>query len=167
MFKFAVFDMFHVIGAISVANVVAMDIRRGSFTVAAANAWIITLLQRLVDQAQRLADIVLVVDNAPCHRRLDEVFANSDAVLLRLGPYSPMLNPCETIWSKLKMIVKQRIAVPIVNAPGLAQQRLEYLEGVVNDSKGEIVAGDCARAAHHTTTFHAPALALDDMNVGQ
>ena len=44
--------------------------------------------------------VVIVLDNAPAHNQTEtrlagELGDNSDIVLLRLGPYSPMLNPCK------------------------------------------------------------------------
>ena len=70
-----------------------------------------------------LDELVLVVDNAPCHHRLNEVFENNGAQLIRLGPYSPMLNPMEGIWSK----IKSHISIPQVTGPNLQEQRLQYL----------------------------------------
>jgi transposase len=44
--------------------------------------------------------VVIVLDDAPAHNQTDtrlaeELGEHSDLVLLRLGPYSPMLNPIE------------------------------------------------------------------------
>jgi hypothetical protein len=108
-----------------------------------------------------------VADNAPCHSRLAAVFENSDAVLLKLAPYSPMLNPVEQIWSKVKMHVKAHIEVPIVVGRALKEQRLQYLEGLMRDAKNILTARDCGRAVQHSTTFYEAALNLQDMNIGQ
>lgn len=157
----------HVIGAISAAGVVAMERRRGSFTALLANEWIQRLMRTWEELGNRLSDLVIVCDNAPCHSRLEVVINVTEATLLRLGPYSPMLNPIETIWSKLKMGVKTNLRVPEVVAPGIQEQRLQYLEEIIDISKETIMGGDCARAAQHSTTFHAAALALEEMPVGQ
>ena len=56
---------------------------------------------------------MLVIDNAPCHRRTEDVFRDpefSECHLLRLGPYSPMLNPIENVWSKIKSIAKKELS---------------------------------------------------------
>ncbi|KAE9039114.1 hypothetical protein PR001_g5211 [Phytophthora rubi] len=55
--------------------------------------------------------VVIVLDNAPAHNqvelRLEEVIAeHGDLELLRLGPYSPMLNPIEGWFSVFKAKVK-------------------------------------------------------------
>ncbi|POM74901.1 Hypothetical protein PHPALM_8064 [Phytophthora palmivora] len=53
--------------------------------------------------------MVLVLDNAPCHCRAEQGFEETeflDATLLRLGPYSPMLNPIKNVFSTFKTAVK-------------------------------------------------------------
>lgn len=157
----------HLIGAISTAGVVTMERRRGSFTANLAYNWAITLLQHWQEMGNQLVDLVIVCDNAPCHSRLEEVTNGTGATLLRLGPYSPMLNPIETIWSKIKCFTKTHLRVPQVVAPGVVEQRLVYLEEIIDAAKETITGGDCARAMQHTTIFHAPALAMEDMLVGR
>ena len=55
----------------------------------------------------------MVVDNAPCHSNIEEVFSEEEFLgceALRLGPYSPMFNPIEQVWSLIKAYVKQELA---------------------------------------------------------
>ena len=55
----------------------------------------------------------MVVDNAPCHSNIEEVFSEEEFLrceVLRLGPYSPMFNPIEQVWSLIKAYVKQELA---------------------------------------------------------
>lgn len=47
------------------------------------------------------------------------------------------------------------------------EQRLVYLENIIDQAKNTIVGGDCARAAQHCTIHHAAALAMGDMPVGR
>lgn len=157
----------HLIGAISAAGVVTMERRRGSFKSTTANVWLTTLLQQWQDMGNELADLVIVCDNAPCHANFETVVNGTAATLLRLGPYSPMLNPIEAIWSKIKTHVRGHLRVPNVAGPGVAEQRLLYLEELIDQAKDTIVGGDCARAAQHTTVHHAAALALQNMPVGR
>lgn len=156
----------HVIGAISLTGVLKMDTRRGSFTADLANNWVQSLIEEWTQSGNQLADLVIVVDNAPCHSRLEQVFQGIPATLLRLAPYSPMLNPIETIWSKVKSHVKANLLVPSVQAPGVTEQRIQYLMNVIDGAKGSIQAVDCARAVQHSTALHPAALAMEDMNVG-
>ncbi|POM71545.1 hypothetical protein PHPALM_11873 [Phytophthora palmivora] len=61
-----------------------------------------------------LTDMVLVLDNAPCHCRAEQGFEETeflDATLLRLGPCSPMLNPIENGFSTFKTAVKSFMIV--------------------------------------------------------
>nr|CAI5868543.1 unnamed protein product [Callosobruchus analis] len=64
----------HLIGAISPAEVVTMERRRGSFSSDSANIWITNLLQRWQDMGNELGDLVIVCDNAPCHKLLYRVW---------------------------------------------------------------------------------------------
>jgi transposase len=157
----------HLICAISGAGVLCMERRRGSFRNQTANEWLQTMLRRWQENGNELKDLVVVVDNAPCHSRLEDVITGTDAVLLRLAPYSPMLNPVETIWSKIKAFVKTNLRVPNVNPPGVVEQRLVYLEGIVDQAMNTIVGGDCARAVQHTSVHHPAALGMDNMQVGR
>ena len=91
----------------------------------------------------------------------------TEATLLHLGPYSPMLNPIKNIWSKIKSYVKTHLRLRQVVPPGVGQQRLVYLEELIDQAKDTIVGGDCARAAQHSTIHHVAALALQDMPVGR
>nr|CAI5832429.1 unnamed protein product [Callosobruchus analis] len=92
---------------------------------------------------------------------------NEVATLLRLGPYSPMLNPIENIWSKIKTYVKTHLRVPQVRGIGIVEQKLLYLEEIMDSAKETIVGGDYARAVQHTTIFHAACLLLQNMQVGR
>lgn len=157
----------HLIGAIGTSGIIQLDRRRGSFKADSANEWVQRLLSRWEDSGNQLSDLVVVCDNAPCHSRLERIFDNSAATLLRLSPYSPMLNPIETIWSKIKTEVKSNMTVPTAYPPNVGEQRLAYLEGVIDNSKTQISTADCSRAIQHTTTFHPKALALEDMPVGE
>jgi transposase len=69
----------------------------------------------------QLEGLVIVCDNAPCHSRLEAVTNGTTVTLLRLGPYSPMLNPIEAIWSKVKCYTKTHLRVPQVVAPGVIE----------------------------------------------
>lgn len=156
----------HLIGAISTAGVVAMERRRGSFTAQLANAWVTRLMQQWQDIGNELEDLVIVSDNAPCHSNLETVINGTAASLLRLGPYSPMLNPIETIWSKVKAYAKNNIRIPSVTGPGLMEQRLVYLEEIIDQAKNTVAGGDCARAVQHCSIHQAVALAMNNMPVG-
>lgn len=156
----------HLIGAITTSGVVVITKRRGSFTTIAAREWMEEVLSTWVDRGNSLEDLVVVCDNAPCHSSLTSLFENSPADLLRLGPYSPMLNPIENIWAKIKSHVKSAIGIPTVEGPGVGEQRITYLEGLIDDAVPTVTNSDCARSAQHSTSFHASVLNLEDMSPG-
>ncbi|RHY87780.1 hypothetical protein DYB35_008985 [Aphanomyces astaci] len=56
--------------------------------------------------------VVIVLDNAPAHSQTESrVVQHDDMTLLRLGPYSPMLNPIESCFSVLKARIKSYLAL--------------------------------------------------------
>ena len=73
---------------------------------------------------------VLVCENSPVHSRFDLAAQEHGFNLLRLGPYSPMLNPIENVWSVVKAHIKRFNRVPVVEGSGVINQRLEYLERI-------------------------------------
>ena len=156
----------HLICGLTAAGVVNITLRRGSFTAAAAKEWMKDVLDRWVEIGNDLQDLLVVCDNAPCHSRLNEVFADSPAMLLKLGPYSPMLNPVESIWSKVKAHVKSTIRVPVVEGPAVGEQRIAYLENAIRNATAAITNGDCARAVQHASSFYVNVLGLHDMHPG-
>lgn len=73
--------------------------------------------------------VVMVIDNAPCHSRMESLLENDDLkhhILLLLSPYSPMLNPMETVWSQNKSVVKEI---------------LEKYEIMMNPRRGKTIMG--------------------------
>ena len=83
----------------------------------------------------QLVDLVIIADNAPCHRSLENMLTNTPAKLLRWAPYSPMLNPIESIWSKVKTYVKGHLGIPEVTPPGVVEQRLVHFREHHRSSK--------------------------------
>lgn len=143
-----------------------MTPRRGSFTAATANEWMQSVLDRWVATGNSLRDLLVVCDNAPCHSRLHLLFDDSPALLLKLGPYSPMLNPVEAIWAKVKAHVKSAVRVPVINPPGVTEQRIVYLERCIDDAVETIRNSDCSRCVQHSTSFHSDVLQMRDMRPG-
>ena len=156
----------HVIGAISCEGIVMMTKKRGAFKSETCKDWIVDLLSAWERTGKQRSNLVLVCDNAPCHSRIDDVLSGG-ATLLRLAPYSPALNPIETVWSTLKTHVRRELRVPQVQGFGVGEQRLAYLEEVVQSSLNQLNDQICVRAVQHSTTFHADVMALNDLRVGQ
>ncbi|KAG6614226.1 Replication protein A 70 kDa DNA-binding subunit [Phytophthora cinnamomi] len=98
----------HVIACISENDLAFSERRFGSFTSDKCNEFMQRLV-RHISLTTPLNDVIIVADNAPFHANVEDVFkeeAFSEAKLLRLGPYSPMLNPIENCFSTFKAMVK-------------------------------------------------------------
>jgi len=156
-----------VIGAMSCDGIVKMNTRRGSFKNEDCNLWVRDMLVNWENSGKDVNNLVIVCDNAPCHSRLNVAVQGTGAVIHHLGPYSPMLNPIETIWSILKSGVKANLRVPVVEGAHVGEQRLQYLEGIVQNAIPLIPNNACTRAYQHTTTFHAAIMAMEDVQVGK
>ena len=79
-------------------------------------------------QRQYGGPVVMVVDNAPYHSNIEEVFSEEEFLwceVLRLGPYSPMFNPIKQVWSLIKAYVEQELVAKIVSI--LAVERRDGL----------------------------------------
>lgn len=156
----------HVICALSAYQMIYMTRRRGAFKSDIAKAWLLEMLDNL-PPGITVDTVVVVCDNAPCHSKFEECLIDKPGLTIcRLGPYSPMLNPVETIWSKMKAEVKQRMRVPQVRPPGVGEQRLQYVEALIDDAMGRITVQDIVNSCQHSQGFFQRALNLEDMNVG-
>lgn len=156
----------HMIGAVSSFGKELIEIRRGAFKWQNANQWLELLATTVSQRGVPLKEVVVVCDNAPVHSRFEEVADEMGFTLLRLGPYSPMLNPIENIWSVVKAAIKRFNRVPVVNGPGVIEQRLHYLESLIAGAEQEITPYLCSQAIGHSHAFHRKALAEEDMQVG-
>jgi transposase len=100
----------HVIGCISEQGLVYYEVPFGSNRHKNTNEFIRRFLRHVRDSTEfDLSNMALVLDIAPCHCRAERVFEETeflDATLLRLGSYSPMLNPIENEFSAFKSAVK-------------------------------------------------------------
>ena len=114
-----------------------------------------------------ISKVVLVCDNAPCHSTVDELEDDFPGLTVQqLGPYSPMLNPYEKIWSKMKSHIKQHMRVPAIAHPRVGEQRLQYVEQKIDDAMGTINHQDCARCCQHAQGFFEAVLRNEDMASG-
>ncbi|KAG3108903.1 hypothetical protein PI124_g11882 [Phytophthora idaei] len=123
-----------------------------------------------------LDEVVVVLDNAPCHISAKDVFEEEefqDAEMLKLGPYSPMLNPIENVFSAYKSVGKCFLAQQrpvILRVPEdtiITEHRARYFELAADPLFAEVVTPDlCNRAFCHSLHHHQRALRFEDMEVG-
>ncbi|KAH9119453.1 hypothetical protein LEN26_007956 [Aphanomyces euteiches] len=125
-----------------------MKHRRGSYTNERANEWLRDMMREAKTYFNGLDDVLVIFDNAPCHSRIEHVFEEQEfqhASLFRLSKYSPMLNPIENLWSKVKsrvkILLRQGLAA-FLGPPPVDQQitrteyRLQYLEHCAEQALG-------------------------------
>ncbi|DAZ98445.1 TPA: hypothetical protein N0F65_001146 [Lagenidium giganteum] len=108
----------------------------------------------------------LIIDNAPCHSRLGVVVANPEfsmVTLLRLAPYSCMLNPIENVFSAFKAHAKRYMRAR--QARLLATPQGETIRA---DRTRMLVeaANSCLPAFNHTVGFCYRAMHEEDMPMG-
>ncbi|KAG2944316.1 hypothetical protein PC115_g435 [Phytophthora cactorum] len=121
--------------------------------------------------------VVTVLDNAPAHnqtetRLVEELGEHSDLVLLRLGPYSPMLNPIEGCFSVFKAKVKAFLAAHRQRMfdqgafLSLTEARMTLLEDAANSSIRCINRHLVTSMALHCQRALADALKMEDIQYG-
>ncbi|KAH9093370.1 hypothetical protein LEN26_018334 [Aphanomyces euteiches] len=118
--------------------------------------------------------IVIVLDNAPAHSQTEvRVVQHDDMTLLRLGPYSPMLNPIESCFSVLKANIKGYLArhTSAMFERGEYQtylsRRMTLLEDAARESLSCITQPLVIREVVFCQRNVERALNLDDMVYGQ
>ncbi|KAE9048820.1 hypothetical protein PR001_g3686 [Phytophthora rubi] len=161
----------HVIACIGKGGVVHYETKLGSNKYQHSNEFIRNTLRKFAD----VSNVVVVLDNAPCHARAEAVLAEAEfaaATLLRLGPYSHMLNPIENVFSAFKSAVKdfmtERRAEIIAVPPGItmkAHHQRFLLEAAETLFPRVATAQLCASCYRHTLRFHVKVAALEDMHV--
>jgi transposase len=88
-------------------GVVHYETHRGSVQQSTMNDFLYATWEKIVStEAEPMPHVVFVLDNAPCHRGVEDVFESLELTLLKLGPYSPMLNPIENCFSVYKAMMK-------------------------------------------------------------
>ncbi|KAG6948673.1 hypothetical protein JG687_00015329, partial [Phytophthora cactorum] len=147
----------------------------GSFTAELANEFIRHFL-RHIRTTTSLDEIVVVLDNAPCHTSTKDVFEEEefqDAEMLKLGPYFTTLNPIENVFSAYKSAVKRfltRQRPAILRVPEnttIIEHRTRYLELAADPLFAKVVTPDlCNRAFCQSLHHYQRALRFEDREVG-
>lgn len=92
----------------------------------------------------------LIQDNAPIHR--SSFTPNASHIITNLPPYSPCLNPIESVFSKLKRHVRSQLSImdlTIMNDEG----RLHLLKGIVDNAFSGQDYNDLSSYYHHIKKF--------------
>ncbi|GMF45632.1 unnamed protein product [Phytophthora fragariaefolia] len=126
--------------------------------------------------------IVIVTDNAPAHSGVESLarrmLAEDGVVnfyrleILRLGPYSPMLNPIEGCWNSLKARMKKHLAdrkeemMVRGDYDTYKEHRLAIMKEAVETSKGVITRRLVWRFERHCLRLCFVAEREEDMKLG-
>ena len=119
-----------------------------------------------------------MIDNAPSHRDAESVINGEEGVkLLRLPPYSPMLNPIENVWSFFKSDIKHRMTDAFISmmddncarqkGMSLTAYRMSMMESMCDDAMSLISSNVCQRACSHQSVALARAMKKENMEVGR
>ena len=120
--------------------------------------------------------VVIVIDNAPCHLRIEEILNEEEFKrnkILRLAPYSPMLNPIEQVWSVVKANVKGNLAENAYQMfdndstkhLSIREFRLQFLERSIQEAISLTDPDLCSQNIGHIQGKLASALAEEDMKL--
>ena len=118
--------------------------------------------------------VVIICDNAPCHSGLESTFArreNENYELLRLGPYSPALNPIGGIWSALKSVIKEKMRLTYSNMlngytgrlTSKTEWRMRYLEDIAVEARSVIRPDHCFQMVTHVKQRYMDVLQFRDL----
>jgi transposase len=117
--------------------------------------------------------VVLVIDNAPAHSRSEILVPTLPTLaIIRLGPYSPMLNPIENCFSVLKASIKRfmtehrREFFTTGTFSSYRAQHADVLQQAVNESIGSIAPLLVSQMEGHCLRSRRIALNLGDMEYG-
>ncbi|KAH9118437.1 hypothetical protein LEN26_012100 [Aphanomyces euteiches] len=163
-----------IIACIGRAGLVYFKKKYGSNTAVAMIESVRELLDHLA-MTIPLDDVVVVMDNAPCHRQIEQAFQGDPRghpTLLRLGPYTPMLNPIESVFSVFKADVKKTLRerrqelLTIPPNTTIKAHRSRILEQAADAAIHVITPTLCWKCITHTQKFYDAVMNLEDVKVG-
>ena len=76
-----------------------------------------------------------------------------------------MLNPVETILGKMKAVLKQRMRGPQVQPPRVGEQRLAYVQWLIDEFMGLITVQDIVNSCQHAQGFFRTGHGSGSMNL--
>ena len=135
----------HCIGAMTSSQMVKFTTRRGAFKADDFKEWML----QLIDDCNEKGIILptFIIDNAPAHSRaeqvldIEQVAIEHNVEILRLGPYSYLLNPIELLWSCFKNYVKESLRERMMMLSGassngltLTEMRMQAMEEIAQTS---------------------------------
>lgn len=161
----------HCIGAMTSTRMVLFTTKRGSFNSQTCQEWFRELIETC--NTQGIENPTFIVDNAPAHCRLEEVIAEyEDTQLLRLAPYSYLLNPIELVWSSFKSHVKRELRERMREIlqmqrnrqqQSMQEQRMLALEEIARVAIATITPVMLTRFVNRVEQYYAAAVRQEDL----
>lgn len=161
----------HCIGAMTCSKVVLFTVRRGSYNAEDCKQW----FQQLIEEChlQGLQNPTFIVDNAPAHSRLEDLLdENPHVQILRLAPYSYLLNPIELLWSSFKSHVKRQLRhrmLALMNVErhpihgSMTEQRMQALEEIANSAITQATPANLLSYVNRVERYYAMAVREEDL----
>jgi len=167
----------HIIGAISQNGLEYWEKRRGHYKKEEACNFVKRLIRTIVGNGTLAQNIVIICDNAPCLSNIERVLLEPEfqlCTILRLGPYSPQLNPIEAVWSFTKEKFKSLHAVrknAMMEGTGrndltMTEFRVRYVENLIDDVMPTVTRQKCIACFNHVQGLYPRVIALQDLECG-
>ena len=160
----------HCIGAMSSTELVYFSTRRGALKSCDFNEWIEQLIVKC--EEKHIRNPTFVIDNAPAHAKVENVLENHENVeVLRLAPYSYLLNPIELLWSSFKSNVKREmrqempglLTVQRTANASMSEQRMQTLEAIAARCISCATGEKLMSYANRVETYYHAASRGDDL----
>ena len=160
----------HIIGAMTSTQLLLTSTRRGSFKRQDCLQW----FRELIDACRQngIDHPTFIIDNAPAHNNLEELETEYPTIqILRLAPYSYLLNPIELLWSLVKSHVKrhlrERMHAILEIAPGgalpVTEQRMREMENIAVEALGLVNPGMLLNFTNRVEKYYAAATRQEDL----
>lgn len=175
----------HVLACLSEDGVALWEHASGALKPEEMNAFIHRALDKIAGESESdgerqqvsLADVVLVIDNAPCYASIEEVFADAkyrEVALVRLPLFSPMLNPCDSVFANFRGAAKQFLHAneqQLITAPDgttVIEHRTSFLVRAAEELFPQAATPEeCAKSFEQTRALTQEALRADDVDTAQ
>lgn len=124
------------------------------------------LLQNVIGSGTSCEQIVMIIDNTPCHLNLENVLHEiQEATLLCLAHCLPMLIPVECVWSVIKTQLEQKEANQLSellagdpqNILSKSEWKLRFVEKLIDESVIVITSSMCLNFVNHMQSLYGRA----------
>lgn len=161
----------HCIAAMSSTRMYNFQCKRGSFKMEDCKKW----FRELISECHREGNmpLTIVIDNAPVHSQVETIVEeNMDVEILRLAPYSYLINPIELAWSSFKAVVKHNLRKDMPDfmsyaktSGGLsaAEYRMRALERIACNAKETLTSAKLLSFANHVEKYYSSIFQMEDL----